>query len=196
MSLALGLGTLGDRSAYVIVDGEIGLPRWSHNGALRRSGLALDPLRHSRANAIGPRSLTDTHSGRQRLANSCLSRAVDPRASQAFSLRFGRAQPSSHTLLNHGPLKLAEHAHHLKHSLARGRRGVQTLLVQVQVDPNRVDLRQESDQILEGAPKPIDRPSHNHVELALGSVPTERVELRALVPALGAADAMVPIRPW
>jgi hypothetical protein len=39
----------------------------------------------------------------------------------------------------------------------------------------------------------INRPSHDHIEFALCGISAERIERRALIPALGAADAMVPI---
>ena len=57
--------------------------------------------------------------------------------------------------------------------------------------PQRVQLGQEANQVLQAAAEPIHRPCHHHVELPLGSVPAQRVEGWALFPALGAADAVV-----
>ena len=39
--------------------------------------------------------------------------------------------------------------------------------------------------------QPIDAPGHDHVELPLGRIATERIERRAPVPAPGAADAVI-----
>ena len=44
---------------------------------------------------------------------------------------------------------------------------------------------------MQAAAEPIDRPRHHHVELRLGSISTQPIECRALVPAFGAADAVV-----
>jgi hypothetical protein len=54
-----------------------------------------------------------------------------------------------------------------------------------------MDFRQEANQVLQAAAEPINRPRHDHVELTLGRVPAKRVEARPLVPAFGAADAVV-----
>jgi FtsZ-binding cell division protein ZapB len=51
--------------------------------------------------------------------------------------------------LNHRAFKLSKHAHHLKQRLARWRRRVQALLVQVEIDANRMDFVQEADQVLQ-----------------------------------------------
>jgi hypothetical protein len=44
---------------------------------------------------------------------------------------------------------------------------------------------------LQAAAEPIDRPGHHNVELALGSIPAERIEGWALVAALSAANAVI-----
>jgi hypothetical protein len=54
-------------------------------------------------------------------------------------------------------------------------------------------LRKESDQVLQRAPQPIDRPGHHHIELPAGGIFAERVEGRAFVPALGAADPLIAV---
>ena len=54
-----------------------------------------------------------------------------------------------------------------------------------------MQLGEEADQILQAAAEPIDRPRHHHVELPLGSIPAQPIKCRALVPAFGAADAVV-----
>jgi hypothetical protein len=65
------------------------------------------------------------------------------------------------------------------------------LLVQVEVDLERMDLAQEADEVLQRPSEPVDRPRHDHVELPLGRVAAERIELRPPVASLGAADPVV-----
>jgi hypothetical protein len=54
-----------------------------------------------------------------------------------------------------------------------------------------VQLGQESNQVLKAAAEPIDAPGHHHVELALSSVPAERIECATLVAALGARNPVI-----
>ena len=49
---------------------------------------------------------------------------------QCLPCAFARAMPDLDPLLDHRALELGEYAHHLKHGLAGGRRGVEALLVQ------------------------------------------------------------------
>jgi hypothetical protein len=59
----------------------------------------------------------------------------------AFGPGFlGATEAGADALLDHGALELGEHPHHLKHRFAGWRRGVEALLVQVEVDLERVDL--------------------------------------------------------
>jgi hypothetical protein len=58
----------------------------------------------------------------------------------AGELLLDHAQASIDALLDRGALELCEDAHHLKHRLARRRRGVQVLLVEVEVDLARLEM--------------------------------------------------------
>src|SRR5215467_1922327 len=51
-----------------------------------------------------------------------------------FSLILGPPKPGADSFCDHRPLKLGKHTHHLKHGFAGRCRGVQTLLMQEQVD--------------------------------------------------------------
>src|SRR5262249_14207620 len=53
---------------------------------------------------------------------------------EAFTLTPGPRKASTASFLNHRPLELREHAHHLKHRLPGGCRGVEPLLAQEQLD--------------------------------------------------------------
>jgi hypothetical protein len=56
-----------------------------------------------------------------------------------------------------------------------------------------LEFRQENDQVLQRAAQSVDRPCHDQVELPLSGVSAQLVELRALVLALGAADAVITV---
>src|SRR5262249_51227912 len=76
---------------------------------------------------------------------------------------------------------------------ACGRHGVEALLMQKQIDLQRMQFGKKADQVLKAAAEPIDAPGHDQIELPLGGVATQVIEFRAAVPALSAAYAMVPI---
>ena len=63
--------------------------------------------------------------------------------------------------------------------------------MQKQVNVQRVQLGQEANKILQAAAEPIDRPSHYQIELALIGIPHKSIERWALIPTLGAANAVV-----
>ena len=46
---------------------------------------------------------------------------------------------------------------------------------------------------MKAAAEPIDRPGHHHVELALSGIPAKPIELGALISALSATDAVIPV---
>jgi hypothetical protein len=96
-------------------------------------------------------------------------------------------------LPDHGALEFGEHAHHLKHRFAGRRRRIEPLLMEHEVNSERVQLEQEADEILQGAAKPIDRPCHHHIELATGGILAQCVECRPLDAPFGTADALVPV---
>ena len=86
---------------------------------------------------------------------------------------------------------LRSNSHHLKHRLTGWRAGIEALRLQEQVDACGVQFAQKGYQVLQTAAEAIDGPRHHHVELAPRGRLAERVEGRALVPPLGAADAVV-----
>jgi hypothetical protein len=68
--------------------------------------------------------------------------------------------------------------------------------MQVKVAPERPQLGQEANQILQAAAEQIDGPGRDHVDLAGGGVLQEPIESWALVATLGAADAGVLIETY
>ena len=70
-----------------------------------------------------------------------------------FALILGPRKANTDSFLNHRPFELGKNAHHLKHGLAGGCRGVETLLMQEQVDAKRMQLGKEANQVLQAARK-------------------------------------------
>jgi hypothetical protein len=60
----------------------------------------------------------------------------------------GLLEPGANPLADHLALELGEHTHHLEQRLAAWRGRIDPLAIQVQIDPLRVDLAEEGDQIL------------------------------------------------
>jgi hypothetical protein len=112
-------------------------------------------------------------------------------SAELLALAYGPLKAGTDPFLDHGPFELGKYAHHLKHCLAGRRRGVEPLLMQVEVNPQRVNFGQEADQVLQAASEPVDRPRHDHAELPLGGVSAERIKAGAFVAPLGAADAVI-----
>ena len=93
---------------------------------------------------------------RQSLSDTLFQLRSYPRPSEPFALALGPRQASTDPFLNHGPLELGKHAHHLKHRLSSRRRRVEALLMQEQVDTEGMQLGQKADKVLQAAAQPID----------------------------------------
>ena len=65
--------------------------------------------------------------------------------------------------------------------------------MQEQIDPGSVDFRQKSDKVLQAAAEPINRPSHDDIELPACGRRVQGVKSRPFILALGAADAVISI---
>src|SRR5262249_6973254 len=98
---------------------------------------AADPLHRAGVNSklFGNDADTGPPRSRQSLTDSFLECGGDWGTPKAFTLTPGPREASTDPFLNHRPLELGKHAHHLKHRLA-GRRGrSEPLLMQKQVAP-------------------------------------------------------------
>ena len=116
------------------------------------------------------------------------------RVERGSSRFFGASGQTSHdTTAGHFAFKISEDAEHTKHGTAAGRRGVERLLMKIQVHALRVDLDQEADEVLEGASEPINCPGGDHVDLATGNHLHQGVEAGALITAFRTRDALVGI---
>lgn len=77
---------------------------------------------------------------RQGLADSFFECGGNWGASEALAFTPGPRKAGTHSFRNHCSLELGKHAQHLKHRLAGGRRRVEPLLPQEQVDLECVQL--------------------------------------------------------
>jgi len=85
---------------------------------------------------------------------------------------------------------MLKHPRHLEHGTSRRGPGVEALLVQEEVDPQRPEFLQELDQSPQRPAQPVDRPRHDEVELVSGRRLQQGVEARPLVSSLGAGDVI------
>ena len=96
--------------------------------------LLLDPLNGAGANAARHGGLQDARAFAQMTQDSPLCRGVDLGPAELFALLYGPLKPGIDSLADHAALELGEGARHLKHQLAGGCRGVDRLLIEVQID--------------------------------------------------------------
>jgi hypothetical protein len=108
-----------------------------------------------------------------------------------LSILPGPRQASADPFLNHCPFELGENPHHLEHGLAAWRRRVEPLLMQVEIDLERVDFRQEDNEVLQRTTETIDRPCHDDIEFSSRGIAAQPIERWPGVAALGAADAVI-----
>src|SRR5262249_786259 len=139
------------------------------------------------------RRLAHAHAARQSCSDSLSQLVRDRWPAESFTFTLGPLKASAHALLNYRAFELAKNADHLKHRLACWRGRIETLLMQKQVDAERVKLGQERHKVFQAAPQAIDVPRHHDVELALGGVPAQCIECRSSIAALRAADAMISV---
>jgi hypothetical protein len=118
---------------------------------------AADALHRAR---IDPKLFgNNAHTGparkRQGFADSLFERRGNRGPSEAFTFTPSARKPGTDSFSDHRPLKFGKNTHHLKHRLTRGRGGVEALLTQEEVDPERVQLGEEANQILQTAAQPM-----------------------------------------
>lgn len=106
----------------------------------------------------------------------------------------GRSAKARHDPLpDHGPLEFGEDAEHLEHHPAAGRRGIEPLLVQIQIDVLRLGFVQEGDQIGKAAAEAVYAPGHDLFEVLAGDPFEHGIVARAFVPAFGTRDAFIGV---
>src|SRR6516164_6890017 len=106
---------------------------------------------------------------------------------------LGAGQPGVDALADHRALELCKRTGDLEEQLAHRRRRVEVLLVEVEVNADGLKVLDGAEQVDKGAAKPIDGPSHHHIEPAPAGIFEHGIEPRTLVAAFGARDACVPV---
>ena len=121
---------------------------------------AADPLHRAGIDAELLGDFANTRATRlvKRLMDSHFEFRGNRRPAKPFALALGPRKPSADSFLDYAALELGKDAHHLEHRLAGRRRGVETLLVQEQVDPESMQFGQEAQQGLAGCGR-ADRPT-------------------------------------
>src|SRR5262245_20405493 len=91
---------------------------------------AADPLHRAGIDSelFGNDAHTGPPRGRQGLTDSFFECWGNRRTPEAFTLISGSRKPGTDSFRNHRALELGKHAHHLKHRLPGGCRGVEPLL--------------------------------------------------------------------
>jgi hypothetical protein len=77
--------------------------------------------------------------------------------------------------------------------LAGRRRGVDRLLMEIEVDPGAADLAEETDKVLQRTAQAVDTDGRDQVELAADRVAQEVIEAGAAVAAFRAGNTLVDV---
>jgi hypothetical protein len=160
-----------------------------------RSGLSvqlgLEPLHGAVGQADQLGRAVDANPLTERPARLLDGVGIIERAAKRLAGGHGPFETGMDSSLDHVALEFGKCAGHLQHQLARGCGGVDRLLIEVQVNPDRLKRLDGIEQVNQRAAHAIDRPGHDYVELqALG--PFEQViEAGPILPGLGAADPQV-----
>jgi len=155
--------------------------------------LLLNALHRTSADAALARDLPYAFAATQMRLDALFKRGIDPRPAELRALCDRALKASADALPDHAALKLGERAADLKHELAGRRRGVDRLLVEVEIDAaglQRLDGAQQVDQASSDA---INTPRHDDVELAPGRILEHLVEAWTLIAALCAANACITV---
>jgi len=110
------------------------------------------------------RRFEDTRAGRQFRPNTLNDIGADRATPEALSLCSGTREAKVDPATNDRTLKFGECARYLEQQAACRRRGVDVLLIQVKVDPNRFQVLDRAEKVAERAPNPIYRPCHHEIE--------------------------------
>src|SRR5229473_1632819 len=135
---------------------------------MHRSGADAEFLRYSQDACSGRQPLADT-------LDNCLAHRT---ATKPLPLCSGARNPGIDPASNHRSLELGECARYLEQQAACRRRGVDVLLIQVEIDPYRFQMLDRAEKVAERAPNPIYRPCHRDIESTPVSVLEQSIERR------------------
>src|SRR5262249_46592436 len=138
-------------------------------------------------------NLQDAFAGAQLSLDALFKRGIDSRPTELLALCDRALKASVDTLPDHAALKLGERAADLKHRLACRCRGVDRLLVEVQINATCLQRLDSAKKVNKRPTKPVDCPGHDDVKLASGCILEHLVEAWTPIAALRAADASIVI---
>ena len=135
----------------------------------------------------------DTRAGHQFRPNTLNDIGAHRATPEPFSLCSGTGKAQVDPGANDRPLELGECARYLEQQAACRRRGVDVLLIQVKVDPNRFQVLDRAKKVAERTPNPIYRPCHDEIEPTPIGVLEHPIERWAFIAAFSAADPEILI---
>jgi hypothetical protein len=117
--------------------------------------LLENSLDNASADAELPADLEDAVTIRPKFKYSRLYRRFDPTPAQLSTVCPCASETCVHPFPNDPTLELCEHAQHLKHRLAGGRRTIESLLVKEQADSLFMKALEYAEQVSERSAEPI-----------------------------------------
>ena len=94
-------------------------------------------------------------------------------------------------LLNDGSFELCKNPKHLEEGAPGWGGRIYRLAFEIEIAPDRPQFCEKADEVLQAAPKPINRPRCDNVDPAGGCRPQQPVEAGALFSTFGAADPLI-----
>jgi hypothetical protein len=144
-----------------------------------------DHCPHSQANLRGNAAYAEPFGAQGQRCFDLLGLALlDCPTTKLLTVSSSTGQSSHHSFSYHRSLKLSEHTEHLEHCPTGGSGRIEPLLMQEQIDPLGVEVRQEAQEIGEGAAKPIHTPSGDHIDLTPSYAQHQLIETRTFVASL------------
>jgi len=162
-------------------------------GALRRSHLLLDPLNRTSPDPEHLGDLQDAHALLELLLCLALQGDIDLGPSEPRTLSNRALEPCLDPLPNYRSLELGKGARDLKHKPSHRRGRVNGLLVQVEIDTDRLKVLDCAKQVDERTSEPVDGPRHHHVEVPPTGVFQHAIKAGSLGTTFGSADASVRV---
>src|SRR5215471_18482671 len=152
---------------------------------LPSTNLLCDALHRASPDAERLGNLQDTHTLRKLMSNLPFRRTVYLRSAELHALSNRTLEAGFHSLANHCALKLSERAGDLENELARRRRRVDGLLIQIQIHAACLEVLDCVEQINEGTAQAVNRPCHDDIELPPAGVLEHGIESRPSISSLG-----------
>ena len=150
---------------------------------MNRSGADAECFSRFEDSCPGRQLLTDA------IDNFCAYRATP----ESLSLCFGAREASIDAASDHRSLELGECAGYLEQQATCRCRGIDILLIEVEIGPDRFQVLDRGEKVAQRAPNPIYRPCHHKIEPTPIGVLEHPIECRALVAPLRTADPKVLI---